>query len=317
METKDLKEKLLDVDNEEGHSHKHSHNHQHQKNLDVAKGVMKQLMCVSILCISFMVVEIVGGYLAGSLAIMSDAAHLLSDFSGFAISYISIYIGTMPATYAMTYGYHRAEIIGSLVSVILIWGLTLWLVYEAILRIITPTDVDGKIMLITSIIGLIVNLIMAKVLHSSPGHSHDHGHGHDHGDDKGHSHGHSHGHDHDHENMNIRAAAIHIIGDIIQSIGVIIAACFIYFFPTWTIIDPMCTFLFSILVLFTTIFIVRDCIKILMEGTPSEINIEKLTEELEDVPGVEEVHDVHVWSLSVGKLAMSAHIESDSPLESL
>ena len=131
-----------------------------------------------------MSVEFAGGYLARSIAIMSDAAHLLSDFSGFLISMFSIWIGTRPATGGMSFGYHRAEVIGALGSVMLIWGLTVWLVVEAIYRVINPIRVDGKIMLITAGIGLLVNLIMVKVLHSGPGHHHlgggecSHGHSH-------------------------------------------------------------------------------------------------------------------------------------------
>lgn len=129
--------------------------------------------------------EFTGGYLANSIAIMSDAAHLLSDFTGFLISMFSIWIGTRPASGGMSFGYHRAEVIGALASVLLIWGLTAWLVHEAIDRVITPTEVDGKIMLITAGVGLLVNLIMVKVLHSGPGHHHLGGgecpHGHHHG----------------------------------------------------------------------------------------------------------------------------------------
>lgn len=121
---------------------------------------MKKLIIVSCFCITFMIIEIIGGALAHSMAIMTDAAHLLSDFSGFLISIFSIWIGTRPASRHMSYGYHRAEIIGALGSVILIWGLTLWLIWEAINRVINPVQVDGKIMMITASIGLMFNIIM-------------------------------------------------------------------------------------------------------------------------------------------------------------
>ena len=148
---------------------------------------MKKLILVSALCITFMVIEIIGGLLANSMAIMTDAAHLLSDFSGFLISIFSIWIGTWPASKNMSYGYHRAEIIGALGSVVFIWGLTIWLLYEALMRLIYPTEVKGLVMMITAGIGLVFNLIMGKLLHG------DHSHG-------GHSHGHSHaGHKHDHD----------------------------------------------------------------------------------------------------------------------
>jgi zinc transporter 2 len=164
-----------------------------------------------LICVFFITVEVVGGYIANSIAIMTDAAHLLSDLLGFQISIVALFLGQRPASMSLTYGYHRAEVVGALCSVILIWGLTIWLLYEAIKRMIVPQKVAGGLMLFTSIIGLFCNLVMAKVLHerasgASFGHSHgaggcgghgggDRGHE-DHGDNhEGHSHGGSGGHE--------------------------------------------------------------------------------------------------------------------------
>ena len=135
----------------------------HKKEAEFA---LRKLFIVSILWIFFMTLEFIGGYIANSIAIMSDAAHLLSDFSGFLISMFSIWIGTMPATGNMSFGYHRAEVIGALASILLIWGLTAWLVTEAIARIINPTFVDGKIMLITATLGFIVTGYFIKKCNS-------------------------------------------------------------------------------------------------------------------------------------------------------
>jgi len=161
-------------------------------------------------------------------------------------------------------------------------------------------------------------------------HDHDHkDHDHDH-DHKDHDHDHK-GHDHqdhsrrdshakeeeDMENVNVRAAFIHVVGDIVQSIGVIIAAVIIKFRPDLVIVDPICTILFSIIVVFTTVPIICDCMRILMEGTPANINVNRLTEDLLKVPGVEQVHDLHVWGLSVGKSSMSAHLISSTPMVTL
>lgn len=353
---------------------------------------LRKLWIVSGICLVFMAIEITGGYLANSIAIMSDAAHLLSDFLGFIISIVSIYISRRGATHQMSFGYHRAEVIGALASVVLIWGLTIWLLYEATLRVITPNKVDGLIMLITAVIGFAFNIVMGLVLayqgidhnlHShhdhedeeelpthyhkegtkhSHEHSHaegDHGHSHkegDHGeDDHGHSHaegdhghshsnapqefkkkqshdqvatplvekkvkpashGHSHGHG-DHENVNLRAALIHVIGDAVQNLGVVIAGLVIYFYPSASIADPICTFIFSIIVVFTTIRILKDCISVLMEGSPLKFDMIKLEKDLAEVVGVKEIHDLHVWSLSVGKLSLSCHLTSTNPQTSL
>ena len=142
-----------------------------------------------------MVIELLAGMLAHSLAIISDAAHLLSDFSGFAISIVAVLLGRLPATRSISFGFHRFEIIGALGSVLLIWGLTIWLIAEAIDRIRHPVEVTGYIMLITAVIGLVVNCTMLKVLHSTPSVHHSCSHDHDHGCGHGHDHGHGHGHE--------------------------------------------------------------------------------------------------------------------------
>lgn len=155
----------------------------------VSKGVLCKLFVASAIALIFLIIEVIGGILSGSLAILSDAAHMFSDLSGFFISIMSIWISTRPASKKLSYGYHRAEVIGALGSIVLIWGLTIVLLYEATNRIMNKSRVnDPFFMLLTAIFGLVCNIGMAKVLHSAPGHSHaghDHGHGHSH-DDHGH-----------------------------------------------------------------------------------------------------------------------------------
>jgi zinc transporter 2 len=404
-----------------------------KSNLEGQKSAIKKLIIVSIICSLFMAAEVVGGIISGSLAILSDAAHMLSDFSGFAISMLSIVVSRNKPTFKLSYGYHRAEILGALCSILLIWGLTIWLVYEAYMKIYLNEKVkDPLIMLIVAIVGLISNLVMGHVLHSAGGHHHGHSHGHSHdhkehnhddhhhghnhkhihdkhkkeetknehkkkaqpilvnnvinnvsivnestlteqlinnttsnqinGDtsnitekehkcqndhhkhenknidlehnhkdkyhndhhhkhetghdhihennhhdllkekknkstkehkhehsEQGHCHDHeddhhhNHGHDHHHDNLNIRAAFIHVIGDLIQSIGVVIAAIVIMIWPEYDIIDPICTFVFSIIVVCTTIPILCDCIRVFMEGTPAGVNPDKILEDLHKV----------------------------------
>ena len=324
---------------------------EHLKNQEEA---MKKLTLVCIICLIFMTIEIIGGYLANSIAIMSDAAHLLSDFLGFIISILSIYISRRVATTEMSYGFHRAEIIGALVSITLIWGLTIWLLYEATLRIINVPPVDGFIMVLVAIIGFAFNLVMGIVLaYQGIGHVHLHSHGQDHkhehhhehhhknNSDNNHKHEHNHENDnHDHEykndnneekndkeshhhhhshneNVNLRAALIHVIGDALQNVGVIIAGIIIFFYPNLSIADPICTYIFSIIVGFTTIKILKDCISVLMEGSPFDFDINQLESDLKGIDGVIDIHDLHVWSLSLGKVSLSCHISSKSPDETL
>ena len=151
------------------------------------------MLCVTAVCVIFMLTEIIGGYIANSLTIMSDAAHLMSDLVSFSISMLSVILSMKKPGEIHTFGYARAGILGALTSIVVIWILTAWLFYEAVLRMINKPEVDGKLMLIVAVIGLCCNLLMAKVLHGGPGHSHGDGrHGHSHGDE---GHGGPGGHD--------------------------------------------------------------------------------------------------------------------------
>lgn len=293
----------------------------------VDKSARRRLIAASIICLVFMIGEVAGGILSNSLAIATDAAHLLTDFASFMISLFAIWLGSRPASRKMSFGWYRAEVIGALLSVLMIWFITGLLVYLAIERIRTGLDfeIDSFVMVVTASAGLLVNIIMAIALNVD-GHGHSHGfHGHSHG------HGHGHDHDHDHEedcehehiakvdggagrgrkNINVRAAFIHVIGDFFQSLGVLIAALVIHFYPNYTIIDPICTFVFSAIVLITTINIIRDAINVLMEGIPDGINFIEVRETLQDLPGVIRVHNLRIWSLSLDKIAISTHLVID------
>jgi zinc transporter 2 len=288
-----------------------------------------------------MIGEIIGGIVSGSIALLTDAFHILSDIFAFGISIAGLHLSRRPASKLMTFGFYRAEVIGALLSIAIIWGLTAWLLAEAIDRIANPEEVNGFVMLITAIGGLVANLIMASLL----GHGHHHHHGHSHDDSHGHTHSHSHqnaheevennSHDHPHSNshsqvsnpnqedqghqknhhhdrnLNMRAAFIHVLGDSLQSVGVIIAGIIIYVKPEYKIADPICTLLFCVIVLFTTIPILRDCLRILMEASPKGLEIDSVCESLKDVEDVIDVHDLHIWSLSAGKLSLSCHLVSN------
>ena len=331
-EVKDDKDKPhQSSSSDEDSSHGENNEDLYKKQQDEA---IKKLTWVCVICTIFMIIEIIGGYLANSIAIMSDAAHLLSDLLGFVISIISIYISRKVAKNHMSYGYHRAEIIGALVSIVLIWALTIWLLYEATLRIINTPQVDGLIMIIISVIGFSFNVIMGVVLaKSGVPHSHGlHSHGHDHDHDHDHHNEHEHqydssdeeialhdedDHEHKNTNVNLRASFIHVLGDALQNVGVLIAGVIIFLFPRFSIADPICTYIFSIIVGLTTIRILKDCIFVLMEGSPVDIDIEELEKDLKEIKGVKEIHDLHVWSLSMGKISLSCHICCDDPQKTL
>lgn len=258
----------------------------------IDKRARNKLIIASVLCVVFMIGEIVGGLLSNSLAIATDAAHLLTDFASFMISLFAIYMSGKPRSQRMSFGWHRAEVLGAVVSVLMIWVVTGILVFMAIQRVMSGDyEIDAKIMLITSGVGVLVNIIMGCSLHQ---------HGHTHGGGSSHS--------HDEDNINVRAAFIHVIGDFIQSLGVFIAALVIYFYPTWIIIDPICTFVFSVLVLATTIKILKDTLSVLLEATPPGISYELVRDTFLAVDGIRQIHNLRIWSLSTDKTALSAHL---------
>uniref|UniRef100_A0A672PI42 Proton-coupled zinc antiporter SLC30A8 n=1 Tax=Sinocyclocheilus grahami TaxID=75366 RepID=A0A672PI42_SINGR len=253
----------------------------------------KRLYIVSVVCLVFMVGEILGGYFAGSLAVMTDAAHLLVDLTSFIISLCSLWLSSRPATRTLNYGWHRAEILGALLSVFTIWLVTGVLVYLAVERIIHDDfTIEGTVMLITSGCAVLANIIMAFTLHQS-------GHGHSHGGLSG---------GHGHTNASVRAAFVHVIGDLLQSVSVLVSALVIFFKPEYKIADPICTFLFSLFVLGTTITIMRDIIIVLMEGTPAGVNYNEVREQLLKVKGVKAVHNLHIWALTMNQAVLSAHV---------
>nr|CAH7718068.1 unnamed protein product [Callosobruchus chinensis] len=262
----------------------------------------KKLLSAAGFCFLFMVAELLGGYIAGSLAVMTDAAHLFSDFIGFLISLLAIWIGRKPPSKSMTFGYYRAEVVGALLSVLTIWLLAGIFSTLAINRIYNEDyDIDANTMIILASLGLLVNIVMGGILH---GVCHAHGAG-------GHNHmHHSHSGANDTSNINVRAAAIHVLGDLLQSVGVLVAALIIKFFPGAKVADPICTLIFSVIVICTTIRVGKDSLWYLIEGSP--MNTSQLKQELSKLASVKHVHSLHVWSLAPGKNAVAVHLAVDS-----
>ena len=202
---------------------------------------MGKLCLVSWVSIVFIACQLTGGLLAGSIAIMCDTAHLATDMIGFIVGIVALKLSMASANSDLTFGWQRAEVIGALFSVIFLICITVWLVFEAIGRVLEPGEIDSDIMMFIAVIGLIFNLIQMQILHDDHSHGggeeggHDHGHGHSHeggvidGDDVQYHGGHS--HDDDEGNLNVDQAFLHALSDMLNSIGVCIAALIIWFFP--------------------------------------------------------------------------------------
>uniref|UniRef100_A0A3B4B4B7 Proton-coupled zinc antiporter SLC30A8 n=1 Tax=Periophthalmus magnuspinnatus TaxID=409849 RepID=A0A3B4B4B7_9GOBI len=291
---------------------KHCHDNSRAKeDREVEKKVARRrLYVVSIICLVFIIGEILGGYFASSLAVMTDAAHLMVDLMSFIISLVSLWLSSLPATHKLSYGWHRAEILGALLSVFTIWLVTGVLVYLAVQRLISDDyTIEGTIMLITSACAVLANIIMALTLHQS-------GHGHSHGGLSSHGHGHSHSLKTNstksltaqQANASVRAAFVHVVGDLLQSLSVLVSAIIIFFKPEYKIADPICTFIFSILVLCTTFTIIKDIVVVLLEGSPGGVQYSEVRDRLLAVKGVTAVHNMHIWALTMNQVLLTAHV---------
>ncbi|NXE78385.1 ZNT8 protein, partial [Cochlearius cochlearius] len=269
----------------------------------------RKLCVASVICIFFMIAEITGEYIAGSLAVITDAAHILVDLTSFLISLFSLWLASKPPTKQLTFGWHRAEILGALMSIIVVWMVTGVLTYLASMRLLHPEyDIDATVMLITSACAVLANILLSLILHQT-------------------SHGHSHGAQARGRvpasaekaalsNASLRAAFVHAIGDLFQSISVLISALIIFFKPEYKIADPICTFVFSIFVLATTITILRDILIVLMEGTSKGFAYDAVKARILTVEKVESVHNLHLWSLTMNQTILSAHVATADTADS-
>ncbi|XP_068792721.1 probable proton-coupled zinc antiporter SLC30A3 isoform X1 [Struthio camelus] len=273
----------------------------------------RQLSVACTICCIFMVGEVIGGYLAHSLAIMTDAAHLLTDVGSMSMSLFSLWVSTRPPTKTMSFGWHRSETLGALASVLSIWVVTGALVYLAAARIISDNyEIEARAMLATSAGAVGVNLVMAYVLHQSSA-AHSHGPGYEKLEESpggclpsraplpG--------------STSVRAAFVHVVGDLLQSLGVLVAATVIYFKPQCKIADPISTLLFSVFVLGSTLTILRDVFRVLMEGAPRGIEFNAVKEVLLAVDGVKGAHDLHIWALTLSHHVVSVHVAVDAGAE--
>ncbi|XP_025751814.1 zinc transporter 8 [Manacus vitellinus] len=273
----------------------------------------RKLCVASVICIFFMIAEITGEYvcgqIAGSLAVVTDAAHILVDLTSFLISLFSLWLASKPPTKQLTFGWHRAEILGALMSMIIVWMVTGVLIYLASMRLLHPDyDIDTTVMLVTSAFAVLANILLSLILHQT-------GHGHSHGAQT-----------REHvsaprekpalSNVSLRAAFVHAVGDLFQSISVLISALIIFFKPEYKIADPICTFVFSIFVLATTITILRDILIVLMEGTSKGFAYDEVKARILAVEKVESIHNLHLWSLTMNQTALSAHVATADTTDS-
>lgn len=240
-----------------------------------------------------LVAEIIGGIWSGSLALLSDAAHVFSDIFALVLSYFALRLAARPPDDRHSYGWHRAEIIAALINGVSLLVIAVGIWVEAYKRWQAPLEIKSGGMMVIAIIGLVVNIIVAFIL---GGHDHDHDHDHEHKSPVKQA-----------RNLNVHSAYLHVIGDLISSIGVIIAALLIRLTNlNW--IDPLMSIIIGAIILLSAYRLVRKSLHILFEGVPEGLSLNELKENLSALEEVETVHDLHVWSLGSSQVALSAHV---------
>ena len=249
------------------------------KFLTDSKIVQKKLTIVFVVSLSTFVVQITGGILSNSLALIADSFHLIIDFSAIGIALFAFKIAKKPHSEKLTFGFHRAEIVAAFIngiSLIVIAGIIL---HEAYQRVLKPSDIDSGILLIFASFGLAANVVMIFLLKSETK-----------------------------SNLNIKGAYLHVLGDLLSSIGVIVGAL-IVLFTSLPVIDTIVSIGIAILIIRSGLLLCKKCLHIFMEGTPAEIKSTDISEELENFEEIIEIHDLHVWTLTSNLYAMTVHVK--------
>ncbi|OLC16139.1 MAG: cation transporter [Candidatus Rokubacteria bacterium 13_1_40CM_69_27] len=240
-----------------------------------------RLLAVLILTGGFMLVEVAGAVFTGSLALAADAGHMLTDVGGLALALFAVWIAARPPTPAKTFGYYRVEILAALVNALLLLAVAGWILVESYQRILAPPEVLGGPMMVIAALGLGVNVLGAWLLH--PGAT---------------------------ASLNVRAAYLEVLSDALSSIGVL-AAAGVVTWTGWNVVDPLVSAAIAIFIVPRTWRLLAQAVNVLLEGTPAHLKLDEIEEAMTQVPGVRRVHDLHVWTLTSGREAMSAHVVVD------
>jgi cobalt-zinc-cadmium efflux system protein len=243
----------------------------------VPASLLPRLGVVLGLTVTFMFVEAVGGVISGSLALLADAGHMLTDAGALGLSLLSGWIALRPATDSKTYGYRRWEILAALVNGAALFGIAAWVIVEAVQRIQQPQPIRADLFLVVAAAGLVVNLISLRMLH-----------------------------DLRHGSLNTRGAYLHVLGDALGSAGALAAAGVIAI-TGWTLADPIISIALALLILFGAWQLLKESTDILLEAVPGHVSMPEVQRRMLSVPGVTAVHDLHVWTVTSGMVAMSGH----------
>lgn len=256
----------------EKHNHQFSHAHIHGKHTP-----LKILMFAIIFTFSFAVVEALSGWWAGSLALLGDAGHMASDALALCITAFAAWMARKPPSARHSYGFGRAEVLAAWISSLMMLIISVAVIVEAVARIHEPIHVKGEAVIIVAFLGLIVNGFIAWLLARGE------------------------------RTLNIRAALLHVLGDILGSFSALVAGAVIYR-TGWYPIDPILSIFIGVLIMISSLRLLHESLRILMEGVPLHIEIKEVSEKMCEISGVKTIHDLHIWTLSSGLIALSAHV---------
>lgn len=254
------------------HAHAHGAGHDHRR-----AGDRRALAAALLLVVGFTVVELVGGLLAGSLALLADAAHMASDATALALALVASWLAGRPATPERSFGFRRAEILAALANGVALVALAVWILVEAVRRLDAPGEVAGGWMLAVGAAGLAVNVAAAAILARSG-----------------------------RESLNVRAALAHVLADLAGSVGVLVAAAAVL--AGWPRADAVVSMGIATLVLWSTRGVLRESLHVLLEGTPAGIDAAEVRRAMSGAPGIVDVHDLHIWTITSGFPSLSAHV---------
>lgn len=261
--------------------------HQHRRHTHAHRAGRgeRRLVLVLALTATFMIAEVVGGFLANSLALLADGVHMLADVAALGLSLFALRFARRPANTEKTYGYVRLEILAALLNGSFLLVIAAGIVFEAVRRLSRPEPVQGGLVLAVASAGLVANLVAAALLHRSAGGS-----------------------------LNVRGAYLHILGDLAGSFGAIVAGAVILL-TGWWLADPLVSFLVALLVVASSWELLRESVDVLLEAVPAHIDVDEVRAGMLEVPGVQQVHDLHIWTLTSGFLAMSGHAVVQNPAD--
>ena len=251
----------------------HSHDHR--------SASRRSLSFALALIMVYMVVEVVGGLISGSLALLADAGHMLTDGAAIGLALLAIWVSGRPASIEQTFGFHRTEILAAMLNALSLWLISALIFFEASRRLNDDLQVDGGLMLGVGAVGLLVNLAAAWALHRSSG-----------------------------ESLNVEGAFLHVVADLLGSVAVVAGGILVLAFE-WNIADPIFGIVIGVLILASSLRLLWKVVHVLMEGTPSHLDLHHLCQRLEELEGVTGVHDIHAWTITTGYDALSAHVTAD------